>query len=52
MATCVPRIRPATTVRDGSGVPPVRRVLGPDLPDIQATQARIEQLTSNLRGGE
>jgi len=33
-------------------LPDRQRVLGPDHPDVQATQAWIEQLTSNLRGGE
>ena len=33
-------------------LPDRQRVLGPDHPDVQVTQAWIEQLTSNLRGGE
>ena len=33
-------------------LPDQQRVLGPDHPDVQATQARIEQLTSNLRDDE
>jgi Tetratricopeptide repeat len=33
-------------------LPDQQRVLGPDHPDVQATQTWIEQLTSNLRGGE
>ena len=33
-------------------MPDQQRVLGPDHPDVQVTQAWIEQLTSNLRGGE
>ena len=33
-------------------LPDRQRVLGPDHPGVQVTQAWIEQLTSNLRGGE
>ena len=33
-------------------LPDQQRVLGPDHTDVQATQAWIQQLTSNLRGGE